>query len=178
MYVLRQLNLYGFKRLTRGKDRGGYYHELFLRERKELSILMTRTKVKGTGCKAANNPEAEPDFYSMPIPKAMSEERSDVPTNNYFYRSKSNELQSNGSLTSLSSSIFDLSTLESIEDEVNCISTIDESDEKSWSYTNWLLDDDLGCLVLDGKTKEIMSDDSTTDESGSSRLYVNQVFAA
>ena len=27
----RQLNLYGFQRLTRGDDRGGYYHELFLR---------------------------------------------------------------------------------------------------------------------------------------------------
>lgn len=29
----RQLNLYGFARITKGKDRGGYYHELFLRHK-------------------------------------------------------------------------------------------------------------------------------------------------
>ena len=29
----RQLNLYGFSRITAGRDRGGYYHELFLRDR-------------------------------------------------------------------------------------------------------------------------------------------------
>ena len=29
----RQLNLYGFKRLTRGPDAGSYYNELFLRGR-------------------------------------------------------------------------------------------------------------------------------------------------
>ena len=26
----RQLNLWGFKRITQGKDAGAYYHELFL----------------------------------------------------------------------------------------------------------------------------------------------------
>ena len=55
----RQLNLYGFCRLTSGRDRGGYYHELFLRNRPDLCKRMMRTRIKGTGIKAASNPHAE-----------------------------------------------------------------------------------------------------------------------
>lgn len=61
----RQLNLYGFCRLTRGEDAGGYYHELFLRGRLFLAKRMCRTKIKGTKFKAASNPEHEPNFYMM-----------------------------------------------------------------------------------------------------------------
>jgi hypothetical protein len=61
----RQLNLYGFSRLTTGEDNGGYYHELFLRRKLFLAKCMARTKVKGTKFKAASSPEAEPDFYTM-----------------------------------------------------------------------------------------------------------------
>lgn len=61
----RQLNLYGFSRLTRGNDAGGYYHELFLRGKQHLCKKMIRTKVKGTRFKAASSPESEPDFYKM-----------------------------------------------------------------------------------------------------------------
>jgi hypothetical protein len=61
----RQLNLYGFNRITRGHDAGGYYHELFLRGKEFLCKHMIRTKVKGTRFKAASSPEQEPDFYSM-----------------------------------------------------------------------------------------------------------------
>mmetsp|Transcript_18423 Transcript_18423/g.32497 ORF Transcript_18423/g.32497 Transcript_18423/m.32497 type:complete len:392 (-) Transcript_18423:441-1616(-) len=62
----RQLNLYGFQRLTRGRDRGGYYHELFLRGKQFLAHNIQRIKVKGTGVRARSNPDAEPDFWSMP----------------------------------------------------------------------------------------------------------------
>jgi HSF-type DNA-binding len=62
----RQLNLYGFCRLTKGLDNRGYYHELFLRGMPCLSLKITRVKVKGTGYKAASSPEQEPDFYTMP----------------------------------------------------------------------------------------------------------------
>ena len=61
----RQLNLYGFNRITRGNDSGGYYHELFLRGKPFLCKHMIRTKVKGTKFKAASSPEQEPNFYLM-----------------------------------------------------------------------------------------------------------------
>jgi hypothetical protein len=55
----RQLNLYGFCRLTSGRDRGAYYHELFLRGRPFLCKRMMRTRIKGTGIKAASSPQTE-----------------------------------------------------------------------------------------------------------------------
>jgi hypothetical protein len=62
----RQLNLYGFSRLTSGPDKGGYYHELFLRGKEELCTRMVRTRIKGTRTKGASNPDSEPNFYAMP----------------------------------------------------------------------------------------------------------------
>lgn len=62
----RQLNLYGFNRITKGPDRGSYYHELFLRGKKFLCRGINRIKIKGTGARMASNPDTEPDFYSMP----------------------------------------------------------------------------------------------------------------
>mmetsp|Transcript_6770 Transcript_6770/g.8233 ORF Transcript_6770/g.8233 Transcript_6770/m.8233 type:complete len:414 (-) Transcript_6770:144-1385(-) len=62
----RQLNLYGFVRLTRGQDKGGYYHEMFLRGKHFLAQRIQRMKVKGTGVRARSNPDTEPNFYAMP----------------------------------------------------------------------------------------------------------------
>jgi hypothetical protein len=62
----RQLNLYGFLRITQGPDRGAYYHELFLRGRPFLASKILRQKVKGTRVKGLPSPETEPNFYSMP----------------------------------------------------------------------------------------------------------------
>eukprot|EP00980_Cylindrotheca_fusiformis_P002284 scaffold530_cov107-Cylindrotheca_fusiformis.AAC.8 len=62
----RQLNLYGFRRLTHGVDKGGYYHELFLRGKFFLASGISRTKIKGTKIRLPANPHDEPDFYSMP----------------------------------------------------------------------------------------------------------------
>jgi len=62
----RQLNLYGFARLTHaGPDKGAYYQEFFLRGRPDLCVRIHRTRVKGTGVRTSSNPEAEPDFYKM-----------------------------------------------------------------------------------------------------------------
>jgi len=69
----RQLNLYGFLRISDGRDAGGYYHEFFLRGRIHLCEKMTRVKVKGTGYKAASNPQEEPDFYAMQPVRPLSE---------------------------------------------------------------------------------------------------------
>ncbi len=62
----RQLNLYGFRRITQGADAGAYYHELFLRGRPQLCMRMVRQKVKGTGHKQPTDVGSEPNFYSMP----------------------------------------------------------------------------------------------------------------
>jgi len=61
----RQLNLYGFLRLSNGRDSGGYYHESFLRGKPLFSLRMIRTKVKGTKIRASSSPADEPRFYGM-----------------------------------------------------------------------------------------------------------------
>lgn len=61
----RQLNLYGFQRLTTGRDRGSYYHEFFLRNKKFLARNMQRVQVKGTGVRARSNPDQEPNLWIM-----------------------------------------------------------------------------------------------------------------
>ena len=61
-----QLNLYGFKRITTGRDKKGYYHELFLRSRRYLSHRIPRIKLKGTGSRKPTSPDTEPNFYVLP----------------------------------------------------------------------------------------------------------------
>jgi hypothetical protein len=63
MSFTRQLNLWGFKRLTRGMDNGAYYHPLFLRGRPLLCSKMKRQKVKVTSNHPSSLPIVEPNFY-------------------------------------------------------------------------------------------------------------------
>lgn len=77
----RQLNLYGFKRLTQGPDKNAYYHELFLRSMPDLAARITRTIVKNKGPRKAASPRTEPNLYSYPpLPpcSAKKEEKKDV----------------------------------------------------------------------------------------------------
>jgi len=64
----RQLNLYGFQRITAGRDKGAYYHECFLKGEKFLSFCydMKRRRVKGTRIRLPTNPDEEPNFYLLP----------------------------------------------------------------------------------------------------------------
>lgn len=84
----RQLNLYGFKRLTTGKyipqnlkilpmrvlnqnsliigrDKGAYYHPCFLRGKRHLAYQITRAKIKGTTIPKVSLGD-EPNFYREP----------------------------------------------------------------------------------------------------------------
>ena len=60
----RQLNLYGFSRLSHGRDKGAYYHKCFVRGERNLCRGMIRQKIKGTKVRRSLSPEEEPNFYA------------------------------------------------------------------------------------------------------------------
>ena len=59
----RQLNLYGFSRLSHGRDKGAYFHQFFVRGERNLCRGMIRQKIKGTKVRRSLSPEEEPNFY-------------------------------------------------------------------------------------------------------------------
>jgi hypothetical protein len=90
----RQLNAYGFERITIGSDKNSYYHKNFLRGQYDLALLIKRCAVKGTVCRHRATPETEPDFYSMSIDTnphasigapAVTQQQSAMPHVNYTF---------------------------------------------------------------------------------------------
>jgi hypothetical protein len=60
-----------------GHDKGGYYHELFLRSKRFLSHRIQRIKIKGKGARKPSSPETEPNFYSAPsLPPTKAHSRN------------------------------------------------------------------------------------------------------
>lgn len=71
----RQLNLYGFTRLSAsGPDKGGYFHELFLRGKEHMCSRIIRMKIKGPRVKGPRPRDRdEPKFYKMKfLPSTLS----------------------------------------------------------------------------------------------------------
>lgn len=119
----RQLNLYGFRRMTTGQDRGGkdnvifsvhstlshlyllfqgYYHDLFLRGRGDLCKLIVRQQVKGTGPRKPDAPEKEPNFYEMEfMPDSRNEEEQKMSTPTALFGAGNLEVASSTSLSSM-----------------------------------------------------------------------------
>jgi HSF-type DNA-binding len=68
----RQLNLYGFHKLTGDhSDHGAYYHELFLRGRPMLSTLIFRLEKGVSGVRRKFDVETEPNFRQMSLLPAV-----------------------------------------------------------------------------------------------------------
>lgn len=59
---IRQANGWGFRRVTQGRDRNSYYHELFLRG---LPHLCKKMKRPGVAEKGSADSEHEPDFHKI-----------------------------------------------------------------------------------------------------------------
>jgi hypothetical protein len=68
----RQLNLYGFELINTGPARGGYYHELFVKDRPELCRRMRRVAVK-----VSSKQDKDGEGKGGPPPELLGEEFGD-----------------------------------------------------------------------------------------------------
>lgn len=75
----RQLNLWGFKRLTQsGPDNGAYYHEMFLRSKTYLCRGIERLANGSGNARGPANPDGEPKFFTMePLPPSAEQSHED-----------------------------------------------------------------------------------------------------
>jgi len=75
---MRQVNGWGFKRITRGEDRNSYYHELFVRDNPHLAMTMSRKKA------SEDEGKEEPNFYEITgMGSNSSEYARSIPSQSY-----------------------------------------------------------------------------------------------
>jgi HSF-type DNA-binding len=61
----RQLNIYGFKRITKGVDKHSYYHTCFLRGHDHLIHTINRVPLKNDDPSRLLTTSSAPDFYAL-----------------------------------------------------------------------------------------------------------------
>lgn len=140
----RQLNLYSFSRLTQGPDKGGYYHELFLRGKPALCKSMTRTKVKGTKIRGCSNPQSEPDFYKM-SPLAPTSASTSTLVEQPIQQEREQQHQAAVTVTSSASASTSLLQLHSIPPVLSSSSTFTTIEERKPTHQLMPIDE-LMCL--------------------------------
>ena len=69
---IRQLNLYGFRRITQGASSGAYWHKFFQRGEPHLLRGITRSRRQGSGSSAANRSGTNDDARPPPAPPAAA----------------------------------------------------------------------------------------------------------
>jgi hypothetical protein len=75
------------------RDKGGYYHENFLRGEEELALKIQRTKIKGTGPRKPHCMESPtPNFYDMPYLPEFKQQKSETPAKTATPSNHSNDV--------------------------------------------------------------------------------------
>lgn len=97
----RQMNLYGLRRGLAGTDSGSYYHELFLRGRPDIAMIMRRVGESSSNGWRPYQGEEDPDFYAYSFcPELLLSGRNVVSDVSEQSSSDSNEDHSAGQLHS------------------------------------------------------------------------------
>mmetsp|Transcript_19621 Transcript_19621/g.27599 ORF Transcript_19621/g.27599 Transcript_19621/m.27599 type:complete len:705 (+) Transcript_19621:125-2239(+) len=90
----RQVNGWGFKRITQGPDINSYYHELFMKGMPHLIQFMKRCSASRGRCKIRADPKDEPNFYDIaqlyPIPDYYGNNQSHTSNNTTNKKVKGN----------------------------------------------------------------------------------------
>lgn len=73
---LKQLNLYGFRRITEGRDKGGYFHSKFILGKRHMCKVIKRKKTdsKPAASKRPKSPEAKSSDAGRSSPVSTSTE--------------------------------------------------------------------------------------------------------
>lgn len=71
---LKQLNLYGFRRITEGRDKGGYFHPKFILGKRHLCKVIKRKKTDSKPAASKSAPKSSPESKQTETSPPSAEE--------------------------------------------------------------------------------------------------------